>query len=225
MPIPKILLIDDSSDIQELLHAVLSLKDFEVLTAFTGKEGLILSKKEKPDVIVLDLMLPDIDGIDVCKQLRQHSITKEIPIIMLTAKTTVLDRIKGLEIGANDYLTKPFDTLELIARIKVQLRQRENLTRKPRLPVKIGTSEIDPSSYKFTIQGKLIKNLTTREFDILYILMQHFPNPVERENIFSLLGKTETASRVIDIHITNIRKKIGAERIKTISGKGYLFSA
>jgi two-component system alkaline phosphatase synthesis response regulator PhoP len=222
----KILIIDDSSDIQELLKAVLTLKDFQVLSALTAKDGVALAKKQNPDVIVLDLMLPDVDGIDVCKTLKELPETKDIPIIMLTARTTVLDRIKGLEIGANDYLTKPFDTLELIARIKVQLRQRKVILEKARTPLKLNQFEIDPASYKFSIGAKLIKHMTPREFDILYILMKNSPIPVQRDTIFKILsGKIEKNSRVIDIHIAKIRKKIGTDCIKTIPGKGYLFSA
>lgn len=222
----KILIIDDSKDIQELLQAVLGLKDLQALSALTAKEGIALAKKQNPDVIILDLMLPDIDGIDVCKTLKDVPETKNIPIIMLTARTTVLDRIKGLEIGANDYLTKPFDTLELIARIKVQLRQREALMVQTRIPLKLGNIDVDPASYRCAVAGRIIKDLTPREFDILYILMKNSPIPVQRDTIFKILsGKIEKNSRAIDIHIAKIRKKIGIDHIKTIPGKGYLFSA
>lgn len=222
----KIVVIEDSMEVQELLKTVLTLKDFEYLSAFTGKKGLELAKKEKPDLIILDLTLPDIDGIDLCATLKSDPGTKHIPVIMLTARTAMIDKIKGLEIGANDYLVKPFEVLELVARIKVQIRQQETVSDQTRTPLKLGTFEIDPAKYLLDINGKKVKGITPKEFDILYILMKNSPNPVDREKIFRMIWgeKQKENSRVIDIHIANIRKKIGEDKILTIPGKGYLFS-
>ena len=223
----KILAIEDAAEVQDLLKAVLTLKDFEYLGAFNGKDGLEIAKKEKPDLIILDLMLPDIDGIEVCKILKKNPETKQIPVIILTARTAVIDRVKGLEIGANDYLLKPFEALELVARIKVQLRDHELITDQTRTVLNIGAFKIDPTKYILTINGKEVKEITPREFDILYILMKSAPNPVDRETISQMIWgeKQKENSRVIDIHVANIRKKIGDDKILTIPGKGYIFSS
>ena len=227
MAITKILIIEDSPEIQELLKAILELKDFTVFQAYNSQEGFSLAQQEKPDLIILDLTLPDGDGIELCHKFKSEFFSATIPIIMLTARTSVIDRIKGLEIGANDYLIKPFDTLELIARIKVQLRDKEKEVDSTRISIKLAEVEIIPSTYQLKINEEQIQDITPREFDILYILMKNSPNPVSREEIFQEVGKhyEKGQSRVVDIHIAKIRKKIGEDRIKTISGKGYFFSA
>lgn len=222
---PKILIVDDSEDVLELLKTVLVLRDFQVVEALNGKHGIALAKKEQPDLVILDLMLPDIDGITVCQTLKTMPETKHIPVIMLTARAGVLDKVKGLETGGDDYLVKPFDTLELLARVKARLRQKGVEMDETRQPLKIGDFYIDPSKYSVGNGAKDIKNLTPREFDILYILMKNSPKPVPREDIFQIIwDKSEKKySRVIDIHIAKIRKKIKPQTIKTIPGKGYLF--
>jgi two-component system, OmpR family, alkaline phosphatase synthesis response regulator PhoP len=222
---PKILIVDDSEDVLELLKTVLVLRDFEVLEALNGKQGIQVAKKEQPDLVILDLMLPDMDGISVCQTLKTTSETKNIPVIMLTARASILDKVKGLENGGDDYLVKPFDTLELLARVKVQLRQKGVALDEARQAIRIGQFQADPASYTVHNNGKEIKSLTPREFDILYILMKNSPKPVPREDIFQVIwDKSEKKySRVIDIHIAKIRKKIKPQTIKTIPGKGYLF--
>ena len=224
---PKVLAIEDNEDVLELLNTVLVLRDFQVLEATTGNQGIELAKENHPDLIILDLILPDLDGFKVCQILKQMPETTNIPIIMLTARTTVLEKVKGLETGANDYLIKPFDTLELLARIKVQLRQKGIALGESRSAIKVGSFEVDPSNYKVHVNGQEISDLTPREFDILYILMKNSPKPVSREDIFQIIwGKTEKKySRVIDIHIGKIRRKIKSQQIKTIPRKGYLFPA
>ena len=182
-----------------------------------------------PDVVILDLILPDMDGLNICKIIKENSATEHVPILMLTARAEVLDRVKGLESGADDYLVKPFDTLELLARVKVLLRRGAQANPKSRIPIKIGEFEIDPGNYTFHINGKSIDNLTPREFDILYLLMRNSPEPVKREDIYKdIWGSDKGDSRVIDIHIAKIRKKLGQqffEQIKTIPAKGYLFTS
>lgn len=225
---PRILVIDDASEVQELLRVVLTLKDFEVLEAYSGLDGLKVAQEQNPDLIVLDLMLPDIDGDEVCKRIKQSKDLQTIPVIMLTARSAVVDRINGLEIGANDYLIKPFDTLELLARIKVQLRQRANSQEHDRHSITLAGFYIDPATYELTINGNPIKELTPREFDILYILMRNMPNAVARSQIYEELGaaaEDSSNSRVVDIHVAKIRKKVGEQYILTIPGRGYLFAA
>ena len=224
---PKILIIEDDQDVRELVKHTFSLRDFSVLEAEDGKTGLGIARKKFPDLIILDLMLPDIDGMDICKTLKEKAETKDIPVLMLTARTTVIERVKGLEIGADDYLTKPFDSMELIARAKVLLRRTESSRGTGRTPIKMGSAQIDPISYTLEIQGKKIPNLTPKEFDILYVLVKNAPSPVSRENLYrTIWGRDKNENtRVIDIHVSKIRKKIGEHRIKTIPAKGYFFSA
>src|SRR5207249_1028537 len=147
-------------------------------------------------------------------------------ILMLTARTGIYDRVKGLELGADDYLVKPFDTLELLARVNVLLRRRGMASDGPRISLKIDQFEMNPGNYSLTVDGKSIPNRTQREFNILYVLLHHSPRAVTHEDIIQAIGKNEEKNytRVIYIHIAKIRKKIGALRIKTIPGKGYLLS-
>lgn len=224
---PKILLVEDDSDVLELIKHSFSIRDFTVLQTESGKEALAITKKEFPDLIILDLTLPDMDGVEVCKSLKERPETKEIPILMLTARTGVIDRVKGLEIGADDYLIKPFDPMELIARAKALLRRTIGSKGAARIPIKVGSIHIDPVNYALDIKGKPIHELTPKEFDILYELVRQAPRPVSREDLYQTIwGRTKKDNtRVIDIHVAKIRKKIGEHRIKTIPAKGYLFSA
>ncbi|OGR82530.1 MAG: hypothetical protein A2901_09055 [Elusimicrobia bacterium RIFCSPLOWO2_01_FULL_54_10] len=224
---PKILIVDDDLDVQELIKQSFAIRDFTVLMAETGKEAIAAANKECPDLIILDLKLPDMDGIDVCKALKDVPETKDIPILMLTARTGVIDKVKGLEIGADDYLVKPFDPMELIARAKVLMRRTQGDKGAARTPIKLGQVHIDPVNYNLEIKGKAISDLTPKEFDILYVLIRHSPSPVSREDIYkSIWGKVKMdGTRVIDIHIAKIRKKIGEHHIKTIPAKGYFFTA
>ena len=224
----KILIIEDDADVRELVKTALALKDFDVAETGTGQQGISLCQSENPDVLILDLMLPDIDGMTVCESLKRDRKTASIPILMLTARSSPVDRVKGLESGADDYLVKPFDTLELLARVKVLLRRKGDGEGK--IPLMINEFEIDPASYKLTIAGNPITNLTPKEFEILYFLMKHSPNPVSREEIYKEIWGMDgnPLTRVVDIHIVKIRRKIGTQystRIKTIPAKGYLFSA
>ena len=226
----KILVIDDNADVRELVKTILYLKDFEVLEASCGKEGLQISKKKFPDLIILDLMLPDMDGLTVCKEIKRNYLTQDIPILILTGRTDVVNRVKGLEAGADDYLIKPYDNMELLARVKVLLRRsgKRESTGERGTMIKVTDFEIDPSKFTLLVNGKPI-NLRQKEFDILYLLMKNSPKAVSRIDIFqSIWSKDEKESiRVIDMHIMGMRNKIGqpySGRIKSIYGKGYLFS-
>lgn len=223
----KILIVEDDPDVLELIKHSFSIRDFTVLEAEEGKVALSIVNKEFPDLVVLDLALPDMDGFEVCKVLKEKPETKDIPILMLTARTSVIDRVKGLEIGADDYLIKPFDPMELIARARVLLRRTEGTRGSARTPIKMGTVHIDPINYTLEIRGKQIRDLTPKEFDILFSLIRNAPKPVSREDIYrSIWGRSKKdKTRVIDIHIAKIRKKIGGRCIKTIPSKGYFFSA
>lgn len=221
----KILLVEDNDEIRELLKVALTLKDFDVLEAVNGQEAIAKMAENHPDLVILDLILPDMDGMDICKRWKENTATKDTPVLMVTGRTRISDRVMGLETGADDYIVKPFDTLELLARVKVLLRRAHPQRSAERQHLKVGDLELDPSNYTILQNGSPVFNLTTREFDILYVLMNESPKPVSRETILEAVwGKPEKGdSRVIDIHIANIRKKIGQDKIKTISGKGYLY--
>lgn len=225
---PKILIIEDNSDVRELLKTVLLLKEFEVIEFSTGRRGIAQAKSKLPDLIVLDLILPDIDGFEVCKILKRDPKTSKIPVIMLTARTEILDRVKGLELGADDYLVKPFEPLELLARIKVLLRRSGATAPEMRARLELGGFVAEPSNYRLQINAREVSDLTPKEFDVLYALMQNAPKTISRQDIFQQVwGKSQKDyTRVIDIHIAKIRKKLGknASCIKTIPAKGYLFS-
>jgi two-component system alkaline phosphatase synthesis response regulator PhoP len=218
----KILVVDDEQSIVTLLQFNLEQAGFTVIVAFDGKEGLYKAKKENPDLIILDLMLPLLNGLEVCKMLRQDKIT--IPILMLTAKDDELDKVLGLELGADDYLTKPFSPREVIARVKAILRRsqispqdgtEENVLR-------IGSLRIIPERFEATFDEKQL-DLTPKEFELLVYLAQHKGKVLTREQLlnavwnYNFVGDT----RIVDVHISHLRDKIKASYIKTIRGLGY----
>jgi DNA-binding response OmpR family regulator len=221
----KILIIDDDRDILQVLKANLELHDFSILTADTWKTGQEALSREHPDLLLLDAMLPDGDGFSICRLLREQ--LPLLPIIMLTARDKVSDKVFGLESGADDYLVKPFETLELIARIKVCLRRI-----KPAPGQRMHSSEvvIDYERRQVTVKGKPVV-LTSREYDLLDLLVSNAGKAVSRRDIRSHLWKEEKLyswSRVIDVHIQHLRQKIEAdaaepEFIQTVTGVGYRF--
>ena len=221
----KILIVEDEKDIVELLQYNLEKENFKVQSANNGQRGLDLARKNHPDLILLDLMLPEIDGLEVCRILKKDSKTSHIPIIMLTAKSTESDKIVGLELGADDYITKPFSMKELVARIKALLR-RLNPENKQAEIIKIGDVTIDFSKYLVTQKGKTIA-LTTKEFELLKSLLAAKGRAVSRdsllENVWGYEHSLEITTRTVDVHIRYLRKKLKslAERIITIKNVGY----
>ncbi len=225
-----ILLVDDDPDILMVLKGNLELSGYRVLTAGTAKEALEICERKEAELVVLDLVLPDMDGIQVCCRIRETD--ESLPIIMLTARDSVVDKVLGLECGADDYVVKPFDFLELQARIKACLRRRE--TPGEKLPPRLerGPIVIDRSVYKVWHNGKPI-DLTKKEFDLLYFLASHPGQALSRDDIrHALWGKRQlyTWSRTIDVHIQHLRQKLerdpkNPEFIRTIPGVGYRFSA
>ncbi len=220
-----VLVIDDEKDLIELVRYNLEREGFSVLGSCDGESGLSLVASEKPDVIVVDLMLPGIDGFEVCRRLRSDSGTSRIPIIMLTAKTSDADRIVGLELGADDYVTKPFNPRELTARIKAILRRSAGF-RPEQVILRRGELSIDPASHEVSWGRKMI-NLTATEYRLLQFLASH-PGFVYSRNalIDGALGRDVTVlDRTIDVHIMSLRRKLGkcGEWIETIRGFGYRF--
>ncbi len=218
-----ILVVDDEPKIARLARDYLEKNGYRVLTAGDGQSALTTARREKPDLIVLDLMLPNIDGREVCKILRRES---DVPIIMLTALAEEVDQITGLEIGADDYITKPFSPRALVARVRALLRRTRGDNKAPSV-IRIGALEIDAERYTATIHGKSM-HPTPNEFKLLFILASHPGQTLTREQLLEdLHGAASSIDRSVDSHIKNLRKKLEAESnspsIETVYGIGYRF--
>lgn len=218
-----ILVIDDEKDLIKLVDFNLSKEGFLVLGAKDGPSGLEIAKKNSPDLVLLDLMLPGMDGLEVCKKLKSAQETARIPIIMLTAKAQETDRVVGLEIGADDYITKPFSPRELAARVKAILRRFE-VSSQPQEVIKINELNIDHGKRTVTL-GKKQLNLTTTEFNILWHLANRPGRVITRDDLISVARGDDVfiIDRNIDVHIVALRKKLGKYKdlIETIHGVGY----
>ena len=220
----KILVIDDDPDILTVLQENLRLEDYEVFTAASGEEALRVAARDAPDLIVLDLMLPDLDGLQVCRRLRKESA---VPIIMLTARDRVSDRVLGLEMGADDYLVKPFDTMELMARIKACLRRSKGLVREQ---IQADGLRVDLGRREVWLKNKPIR-LTFKEFELLKTLVAHAGEALSRDFIRQQAWKDASLydwSRTIDMHSQRLRHKLEKDPenpryILTVPGVGYKF--
>ncbi|HNV93219.1 MAG TPA: response regulator transcription factor [Candidatus Cloacimonas sp.] len=221
----KIFIVEDERDILELIRMQLNSAGFTAKGFETALPMLNLLKIEHPDLLILDLMLPDIDGMEVCRQLKNDKATQKIPILMLTARTDLEDKIKGLEYGADDYITKPFETRELIARIKAILRRSDWESDKNVLSI-TENFIIDFNRYEVWVQGKRL-DLTLTEFKILQLLTKRPGWVYNRSQILDYLWGNDkiVIERTIDVHIRNLREKLGnyAYLIKNIRGVGYQF--
>ena len=224
-PKKTILAIDDEKDILSLLQYNLEKEGYQLLTAVTGEAGFELAKSKKPDLILLDLMLPGMDGIEVCRLLRQTSETRSIPSLMLTAKSTEVDQIVGLEMGASDYITKPFSIKVLLARVKNVFRGHQTAKEEGGV-IKIGDLTIDKDRLTFTIKGKSVP-LTKLEFRILSFLMENKGRVFSRDKLLSGAweGEAFVVDRTVDVHVRSIRQKMGKYRdyLETVRGTGYRF--
>ncbi|MBU5590914.1 response regulator transcription factor [Clostridium sp. MSJ-4] len=224
----KILVVDDEEHIVELLKFNLEKSGYKVVIAMDGNAAIEIAKNELPKLILLDLMLPGKDGYDVCKEIRKDNITAHIPIIMLTAKGEELDKILGLELGADDYITKPFSVRELIARVKAVLRRMNGQ------PIDIsynfGNINIDFQKHEISKNSKKV-DLTLKEFELLEILIKNKGKVLTREVLldkiwgYEYIGETRT----VDVHIRHLRQKIedddkNPRHIETIRGIGYRFN-
>lgn len=221
----KILAVDDEADILKLLQYNLANAGFEFISAADGPEALELAASVMPDLIILDLMLPNMDGNEVLKKLKANPDTSAIPVLMLTAKGEEIDRVLGLELGADDYIVKPFSPRELVLRIKAVLRKGA-VTDEARL-VKAGPIVIDTERFSVSVDGQK-KDFTAAEFKLLLTLIKSKGRPLSREALLTRIGQTETASgsRTIDTHIRRIRVKLGRFEgcIETARGHGYRFT-
>lgn len=224
----RILIIEDDKDIVELVRYNLEKEGFHVVAAADGLAGLAQVKKSPPDLLILDLMLPKLPGLEICKEIRRDDTFARLPILMLTARSDEPDRVVGLEIGADDYVTKPFSPRELVARVKALLRRVEP-SGEAEKPVEVGRLLIDPRSYRATRAGTLLP-LSTLEFRLLYYLASH-PNRVfTRDQLLDAVWGSErfVTPRSVDVYVRRLREKIEADpdnpvHLKTVRGAGYLF--
>jgi two-component system alkaline phosphatase synthesis response regulator PhoP len=222
----KILLVDNENDIVEFLQYNLEKEGFEVIPAYDGIEALERIK-QKPDLIILDIMMPKLDGFEVYKKIRENNQYKDIPIIFLTAKSGEIDEIKGLELGASDYIQKPISPKKLVARVKSNLRKSESTIQKNQ-PVKItiGPLLIDKEKYSVHLNNKLIV-YPRKEFEILYFLANNPGRVFSRETLLKEIWGPDiyVVDRTVDVHVRKIREKLGkfSDMIETIKGVGYKF--
>jgi two-component system phosphate regulon response regulator PhoB len=220
-----ILIIDDEKDVIELVRYNLEREGFDVVGALDGEPGLAIAQQHKPDLVLLDLMLPGMDGLEVCRRLRSHDRTAAIPVIMLTAKAAEADRVVGLEIGADDYIAKPFSPRELVARVKAVLR-RARPVEAPSEVLRRGAIEIDAGRHEVTCAGEKVM-LTATEFRILKFLARRPGRAYTRDEIIDgALGRdTAVLDRTIDVHVTALRRKLSAHgaAVETVRGVGYRF--
>lgn len=220
----KVALIEDDSDLFALLKYNLEREGFALVGAQTGKGAIELCRRERPDLILLDIMLPDSDGLDICKGLRSHPELAHIPVIFLTARASETDRIVGLELGANDYIVKPFFIRELIARIKIQFRGTQAATR----ALKVGPLELDRTSCRVRLNGGSV-SLTATEFRLLEFLMSRPGVVFSREQLLDAVWGHDRAvtDRTVDVYILRLRQKIEADGspsfIRSVRGFGYSF--
>ena len=224
----RILVVDDDHDIVRLVRSYLEKAGFEVLTAFDGETALHLLRAERPQLLILDLMLPDRDGWDVARLVRSDKKLAATPIIMLTARVEDNDKIVGLEIGADDYITKPFNPREVVARVRALLR-RSHLQNEAQAPerIQVGQLELDVGKRELMSDGELV-SLTPSEFEIIKVLMQNPGFVITRDELAEkALGYgSSSAGRTLDSHIKNLRRKVDLVKetesfIQTIHGIGY----
>ncbi len=222
----KIVLIEDDADLYSLLKYNLEKEGFAMAGAQTGKGAIELCRRERPDLILLDIMLPDSDGLDICKGIRSHPDLAHIPVIFLTARASEADRIVGLELGANDYIVKPFFIRELIARIKTQFRGQAT---PPKL-IRSGPIELDRSSCRVRLHGEEI-TLTATEFRLLEYLMSRPGVVFSREQLLDAVWGQDRAvtDRTVDVYVLRLRQKVetdpgNPQMIRSVRGFGYSFN-
>ena len=222
---PKILVVDDEPEAVELIEFNLKQAGFDVLTASDGEEALRKAKAALPALSVLDLMLPEIDGLEVCKLLRRDAATARIPILMLTAKAAEIDRVLGLELGGDDYVTKPFSPRELVLRIK-KILQRGQLPTDKQDAMRFGDLAMDLPRHLVTWKGKAF-DLTATEFKLLTVLAQRAGRVQTRDAVLRDVWEYDAAidTRTVDTHMRRLREKLGpaAKHLDTVRGVGYRF--
>jgi DNA-binding response OmpR family regulator len=221
---PSVLVVEDDPEVRSLVEYTLAKEKFKVQTAESGKQALEILDGMVPDVITLDLMLPDIHGLECCKKLRADPRFQSVSILMLTALDSLDDIVRGFETGADDYLVKPFQLPELVARIKALLRRR-HVGRSERMVAMAGNTTVDLAHHRVVINGQAMDNLTYKEMELLFILLRRSPKVVRRTYLLQRLWGRQD-SRALDVHILHLRQKLGpkaGEQILTVPGQGYKF--
>ncbi|MCS7305870.1 MAG: response regulator transcription factor [Thermoguttaceae bacterium] len=226
MPLERILVVDDEEEIQQLMEYTLTKEGYRVQCVGSGEMALAEVRRSPPDLVILDLMLPGMDGLEVCRRLRREPETAELPIVILSAKGEEADIVAGLELGADDYVTKPFRPRVLLARIRAVLRRRQSAGGEEAAPVRVGNLEIDPVRHEVSVGGRPVR-LTLTEFRVLHALARRPGWVLTRQQIAAAVyGEEEPeVDRAIDVQIVALRKKLGAAAryIETVRGIGYRF--
>lgn len=223
----KILVIEDDQDISELIEFNLKAENWQVQVCHNGKEGLDQAQRTRPDLLVLDLMLPDLGGLEICKTLKQDPATRNIPIMMLTAKSDEVDRIVGFELGADDYMTKPFSPREFTLRVKAILKRTQSPgTQTPQKVIEFGNLHMDLEKFEVKVGGEEIK-LTALEFKLLKFLHERKGRVASRDQLLDRVWgyQKDLNTRTVDTHIKRLREKLGeaGSYIETLRGLGYRF--
>ncbi|MFP5247344.1 MAG: response regulator transcription factor [Thermoanaerobaculia bacterium] len=219
----RIAVIEDDADIAFTIRVNLEREGYTVASFANGHEGLVGVQHGGFDFLILDLNLPDLDGFTICRELRRNSTTSKLPILMLTARTSEADRIMGLELGADDYLVKPFSVRELLARVAAILRRAKGGETDAAV-YDDGHLRIDGRTLRVYVDGDEVK-LAKKELELLWMLVRNRPSVVSRDRILAEVWQMadDVETRTVDAHIRNLRKKIGKERISTVIGYGYRF--
>lgn len=219
-----ILVVEDDPNIRELLQYNLKKEGYEVRTAEDGQKGLEIIETKWPDLVILDLMLPFRDGLEICRIIRSKKELAHMPVIILTAKGEEFDRVLGLEMGADDYVTKPFSTREMIARVKALLRRTQNIEQRDAEVLTRGNLIINAENYEVSLDGEKVE-LTHKEFQLLYLLASRPGKVFTRAYLLEEIWGYEYLgdSRTVDVHIRHLRQKLGEDLIETVRGVGYRF--
>lgn len=219
----RVALIEDDRDIAYTISLNLEREGWTVDHYTNGQEGLVAVERAGYDFLILDLNLPDLDGFTICREIRRGAATRDLPILMLTARTSERDRITGLELGADDYLMKPFSPRELIARVKA-IRRRSDGYGTEAAVYEDRTLRVDHATFRVNVEGEEV-HLARKELELLWLLIRNRPTVVSRDRILSEVWQMadDVETRTVDAHVRNLRKKIGKERIGTVIGFGYRF--
>ena len=220
----RILIVDDEKEIVRLIRIALVREGFRATPVYTGEDALTEIKRNLPDLVVLDRVLPGIDGLTVCQKIRSHPSTERLPIIMLTVLDKEVDKLLGLGMGADDYLTKPFSMQELVARIKAVLR-RSQMPRE-KLVIENGNLKLDTAKHQAFREEKLL-SLTYTEFRLLQFLMENKGLALSRISLLDEIWEEDYSftTRIVDVYIARLRERIGTDRIETVRGIGYCFKS
>ena len=224
----RILVVEDDADVRGLIRLQLRAAGFDVMEACNGAEGLAMAKNDLPSVILLDIMMPEMNGIEVCRALRRNPATSRIPILMLTAKTAEEDKVAGFEVGADDYVTKPFSPRELVLRVRAVARRKPDQGMAKPIPARAGLITMDRNEMTATIGGKKL-TLTSTEFRLLELLVRRAGNIQSREVLLSEVWgyQANLDTRTVDTHIRRLRDKLGraGRLVETVRGSGYRLSS